>query len=244
MKKLLSLVFVFVCISIASAKEYQPMLTDGKAWKWEIKNSMHGDYTYIIAVNGDTIVRGQACKKIYYGKASDPSDVESLADRCTAAYEEDGKVYVDTYGDRFTKILDFSMQVGDSLYNKNLTLTNDDYVEVNGKKVRRLKFKWYDWDTSSFVWVEGIGTNKDEIFVQLSFPTNGYQGARMLECYDNGKLIYTADDFLKDWDTDGITLHTTEKTTDGATYDITGKPINAPHKGDIYIKEGKKRIMK
>ena len=246
MKKLLLIAFALLCISTVGAKEYKPMLTDGKLWKWVEENIMQGNHIYSIAVYGDTIVRGQTCKRIYFRPEDfNPSDVSSLSGDCLAAYEEDGCVYVDDIlfqnQGKFVKMLDFNMQVGETLFGY-IKVANEDYKEINGDRVRRIKFRNSYKDVS--VWVEGIGPCNNYYSTPLPVPTNGYMGDRMLECYDNGKLIYTADDFLKGWDTNGIALPTAEKTAGGTTYDISGKPTNAPHKGEIYIKDGKKQVMR
>lgn len=253
MKKLLPIVFALLCISTAGAEEYKPMLTDGKMWKCVTKGDHFnsGDASFTVTVVGDTIVNGKACKKLQY---DGETEFGKKIDYCRVAYEEDGKVYTKDlpfyfeYEDKFILVFDFNMHKNDKTADDHTTVEAEDYVYVDGEKVHRVKFGITDRNGISPVWVEGVGPNTDFILftppTYIPTTTGGSDIDYMLECYDNGKLIYTADDFLKGWDTNGIALPTAEKTARGNAYDISGKPTNAPHKGEIYIRDGKKQVMR
>lgn len=254
MRRLFLSLTILVAASIsAHAQGYKKLLTDGKMWKCVTRGDhfTSGDATFSVTVVGDTIVDGKASKKLQYeGETEFGQKI-----KCTrVAYEEDGKVYTKNleyyfdYEDEFILVLDFNMRLNDKTADDYDTVEAEDYVYVDGEKVHRVKFNTKDRYDIPPVWVEGVGPNSDFILftppTAIPTSTGGSAIDYVLECYDNGNLIYTADDFLKGWDTNGIALPTAEKTAGVTTYDISGKPTNAPHKGEIYIKDGKKQVMR
>lgn len=69
----------------------------------------------------------------------------------------------------------------------------------------------------------------------------------MLACYENGKLLFSKDDFDKEAYKrveNGVNSITVQKGEESATYDMGGRRINAPRKGDIYIQDGMKRMAR
>ena len=254
MKKfLLCVIALIVSAAATNAQGYKKLLTDGKMWKCVTRGDhfTSGDATFTVTVAGDTIVDGKASKKLQY---EGETEFGQKIKYTRVAYEEDGKVYTKNleyyfdYEDEFILVLDFNMRLNDKTANDYHTVEAEDYVYVDGEKVHRVKFNTKDRYDIPPVWVEGVGPNSDFILftppTAIPTSTGGSAIDYVLECYDNGKLIYTADDFLKGWDTNGIVLPTTEKAAGGTTYDISGKPTNAPHKGEIYIKDGKKLLQR
>lgn len=253
MKRFLLISAILVAATFNSvAQSYKQLLTDGKMWKCATKGDHFSscDATFTVTVVGDTIVNGRTCKNLHYEGVKENGKV---IDFNRAAYEEDGKVYTNNldfyfeWGEDFIPVIDFNMHKGDLTDDGQNQVEADDYAMVDGEKVHRVKMNCEDRNGVSPVWVEGVGPNTDYILFTMPTvipTTTGYSAIDyMLECYDNGKLIYTADDFNKGWDTDGIALPTADKAANGTLYDITGKPCKAPRKGDIYIKDGKKVLM-
>ena len=69
----------------------------------------------------------------------------------------------------------------------------------------------------------------------------------MLACYENGKLMFSKDDFAKEAYKrveNGVNSITIQKKTESKTYDMGGRRINAPRKGEIYIQDGMKRMAR
>ena len=223
------------------AQEYRPMLTDGKEWHCfrrvalsEVDWDPNGEWTYTIKVVGDSLINGVAYKKMCREYTQ---DVPSGERRCTyfAAIEKDRKVY--SYHEEGDVLyLDFSLHEGDCVTgNPEFVVTNEETFEAKNRQYRRLVLNGY-------VWVEGIGCRNafeiiPEMGIELAPPyiLEDY----MVECYDNGELIFTKDDFYNT--TTGIENVTAEDQKNADVYSISGVKIAKPEKG-MYIQNKRKYI--
>ena len=223
---------------------YKKLLTNGKVWKCQLVS----DYVsavvykpYTVSVEGDTIVDGRKCWKI--SSVYDDSGQPAYYWTDLVAYEENGKVYAykhprsdKTEGD-WTLMLDFSLHKGDVATEYGSTVVDEDSVEVNGVLYRRL-------DVGLGYWVEGIGPSEDIWFANIGRPTHE-EHREMLACYENGTLLFTKDDFARkayNNTEDGLWCVTVQKGTKGAAYDLGGRRLNVPRKGEVYIRDGVKRV--
>ncbi len=228
-------------VSFAEAQEYRPMLTDGKEWHCfrrvalsDVDWDPNGEWTYTIKVVGDSLINGVAYKKMCREYTQDVPSGES---RCTyfAAIEKDRKVY--SYHEEGDVLyLDFSLHEGDCVTgNPEFVVTNEETFEAKNRQYRRLVLNGY-------VWVEGIGCRNafeiiPEMGIELAPPyiLEDY----MVECYDNGELIFTKDDFYNT--TTGIENVTAEDQKNADVYSISGVKIAKPEKG-MYIQNKRKYI--
>ena len=217
------------------------MLTDGKEWHCfrrvalsDVDWDPNGEWTYTIKVVGDSLINGVAYKKMCREYTQ---DVPSGERRCTyfAAIEKDRKVY--SYHEEGDVLyLDFSLHEGDCVTgNPEFVVTNEETFEAKNRQYRRLVLNGY-------VWVEGIGCRNafeiiPEMGIELAPPyiLEDY----MVECYDNGELIFTKDDFYNT--TTGIENVTAEDQKNADVYSISGVKIAKPEKG-IYIQNKRKYI--
>lgn len=240
MRKVLTIMFLLL-VSFAEAQEYRPMLTDGKEWHCfrrvalsDVDWDPNGEWTYTIKVVGDSLINGVAYKKMCREYTQ---DVPSGERRCTyfAAIEKDRKVY--SYHEEGDVLyLDFSLHEGDCVTgNPEFVVTNEETFEAKNRQYRRLVLNGY-------VWVEGIGCRNafeiiPEMGIELAPPyiLEDY----MVECYDNGELIFTKDDFYNT--TTGIENVTAEDQKNADVYSISGVKIAKPEKG-IYIQNKRKYI--
>lgn len=240
-KKLLSSMLLCLITLSTFAQEYRPMLTDGKEWHCfrrvalsEVDWEPNGEWTYTIKVVGDSVINGVAYKKMCREYTQDVPSGES---RCTyfAAIEKDRKVY--RYSeDGDVLYLDFNLHEGDCVSgNSEFVVTNEETFEAKNRKYRRLVLNGY-------VWVEGIGSRSafeiiPEMGSELAPPyiLEDY----MVECYDNGELIFTKDDFYNT--TTGIENVTAEDQKSADVYSVSGVKIAKPEKG-IYIQNKRKYI--
>lgn len=242
MKKKLLLNMLLCLITLSTfAQEYRPMLTDGKEWHCfrrvalsDVDWDPNGEWTYTIKVVGDSLINGVAYKKMCREYTQ---DVPSGERRCTyfAAIEKDRKVY--SYHEEGDVLyLDFSLHEGDCVTgNPEFVVTNEETFEAKNRQYRRLVLNGY-------VWVEGIGCRNafeiiPEMGIELAPPyiLEDY----MVECYDNGELIFTKDDFYNT--TTGIENVTAEDQKNADVYSISGVKIAKPEKG-IYIQNKCKYI--
>lgn len=242
MKKKLLLNIVLCLITLSTfAQEYRPMLTDGKEWHCfrrvalsDVDWDPNGEWTYTIKVVGDSVINGVAYKKMCREYTQ---DVPSGEGRCTyfAAIEKDRKVY--SYHEEGDVLyLDFSLHKGDCVTDyPEFVVTNEETFEAKNRTYRRLVL-------SGFVWVEGIGCRNafeiiPEMGIELAPPyiLEDY----MVECYDNGELIFTQDDFYNT--TTGIESVTTEDPKRYTRQRSSGVKIAKPEKG-MYIQNNRKYI--
>lgn len=240
MRKVLTIMFLLL-VSFAEAQEYRPMLTDGKEWHCfrrvalsDVDWEPNGEWTYTIKVVGDSLINGVAYKKMCREYTQ---DVPSGERRCTyfAAIEKDRKVY--SYHEEGDVLyLDFSLHEGDCVSSyPEYVVTNEETFEAKNRTYRRLVL-------SGFVWVEGIGSRSafeiiPEMGSELAPPyiLEDY----MVECYDNGELIFTQDDFYNT--TTGIESVTTEDPKSADVYSVSGMKMAKPEKG-MYIQNKRKYI--
>lgn len=242
--RLLSFFIAALIYTSLSAQEYKPLLIDGRVWKLVSPGGgeITKDLCYEDSVCGDTVVDGRVCKRIH-SVCTTPEEADPLqTDYYYAAFEENRMVY-QTGGGRLKK-LDFNLHAGDQISNRNEIVMSEDSIEVRGKKYRRLTFNTGFGDASQVYWVEGIGASQDFWYYSELRPTMVHCYFEMAACYDNGKLVFTKEDFSKEPLPSGITTITDIKDDDSHIYSIAGMRISHPQKNSLYIKNGKKHMMR
>lgn len=244
MRRLSLMFFLLSCLTALAQDNYKRLLTPGKVWKCQVV----GDYVsavvttpYTITVEGDTVVDGRNCKRlsVVYDDSQKP-----MYDLDIVAYEEDKKVYVHKYmladnDDEWTLMLNFSLHKGDAAPIYGGCLLDEDSVEVDGNSYRRLT-------SYNLCWVEGMGAASDVWATNISRPTS-METKEMLACYENGKLLFSKDDFAKEAykrDEAGLGSLPAQKSADGAAYDLGGRCTKTTRKGEIYIQDGVKRMAR
>lgn len=246
MRKLLVLYALLLTVC-AKAQDYKPMLTDGKEWHCvyivegaDGRYDTDGRWPYTIKVVGDSLINGTAYKKLLH-EYTDSVPQGKEKSFCSAAIEKDRKVYDYSKSMGDVLVFDFNLHKGDIVSENTTattTVTDEDCIEAYDTKYRRLKVGW------GGIWIEGIGCNSQDYTIPNiengDIPVPYYTGDKMVACYDNGKLIFTENDF--DQTTDAINeVQTTDK-SNGCMYSINGIKITNPQKG-IYIKDGRKLMQ-
>ena len=237
MKKLFLLLALFVSLDVC-AYEYKPLLTDGKCWKvkkyYYLSPEVGVSYiTYTVV--GDTLIGKRVCKKIKIENVG-----ESTPDPIMhVAYEDNQKVYEINDSGKETMLFDFNIHKGDVLM-EGISVENEDYIVVDGIERRRLTISAAsDYDGTTY-WVEGIGTNNGWFIGYTEHPIS--VGLALVECSENGKIIFTADDFKQTNKISNIkyqpVAHDKYYTLDGRTL---GSDVKALKSG-VYIVNGKKVV--
>lgn len=235
MKHLLLSLFVLL-VPGAKAQTFLPILTEGKVWHY-CDSTIFGSKAFTMEVRGDTVVSGKNCKKLYYNDW-----------HCTARLEEDGRLYCFEPKDEEPEehempwpacdtlrlICDFNLEVGDEAWDEHVIRV--DTIEVRG--VRRKRIVVSDV-FPQVIWVEGIGSYTNEWPSTEPKPTNGHIVTFIEECYENGELVFTKDDFFAPAVTTGIRSAEVTKKGSGKYYDLSGRPVNSPAAKGIYITDGK-----
>lgn len=259
-RHLLIVIAAFACM-MSSAQDYQPMLKEGKTWVtgehfFNIDYSENFSYT----VCGDTLIDGRTCKKVRReklteiptpcGMATKDRDVAmndtymETYEGDIAMYEEDRKVYFYNATDKRPQLLfDFSLHKGDEVSADGSRIIAEDSIMTAGKKFRRLVLSKKVYEENE-CWVEGVGPNFICLETASSTKNTGPYCVLPVYCCSPDEFYFSEEDFSKEPFYTGIRAISTEQCRTSGMYDISGRRINAPHKGDVYIKEGKKRVEK
>lgn len=239
---------------VSSSQTYLPVLVEGRMWKLSYAdgNALPNipDAYVTITVSGDSIVNGKICKKLLVDYSQ---SVPAVYPQYIVAYEKDGRVYKIDKDGKENLVIDINLHEGDAFSNGEFAELNEqfeyivgaeDFVIVDGVKRKRL---WIDTliDHCEYIFymVEGIGLNTDEFVNMGLIDADNVYFHRLLACYDNGKCIFSAEDFTRDINT-GITNSPKAIDTDALLYDMQGKKRNNITKGEIYIHNGKKHIRR
>ena len=215
MKKLLFLFTLMLSPLLVSAQtvsdySYHPFLKEGKTWNCQdyYKNYMDDvewtkDVSYVI--NGTTEIDGKTYYKMY-------RVTEEGSEYYCALREENRKVWMNRdEGD--VLLYDFDMSVGDSYQSTSEPL----YYRLTAIKPVRFHYdqlfnvlyydiweQWYYSEPANYFAsahiVEGVGCKVGWNITQLyePQPTDGSISEHtLLSCYEDGKCIFTADDFNK-----------------------------------------------
>ena len=156
-------------------KVYTSFLEDGKRWNYEYRagGGVKHLYDYAYFINGDTVVDGRQCWKLYVENENRDG---SVAYKCYI-YEENKKVcYYPKGSQRPVVLYDFGLSVGDSFDGQSLPTGIEsqtpvrmyvvavDTINVQDIKFRRLYLDYQmsdDKQKASEIWVEGIGCRYD-----------------------------------------------------------------------------------
>ena len=188
---------------------YHPFLKEGKTWNYQEyyhnlwdDEQWTKDVSYVI--NGTTEIDGKTYYKMY--RISEEGSKYYCALR-----EEDRKVWLYTSDDGDQLLYDFGMSVGDSY------TPSDESIRYQLTAIKPMRFQYYQllnvlhYDVSEqydptepyeYIGpeqiVEGVGCEKGWNIMELYaiVPPNGIlHGENFLSCYEDGKCIFTADDF-------------------------------------------------
>ena len=222
---------------------YMPVLAEGRLWKlsYTYRDTWQDipDAYMTIAVAGDSIVDGKKCKKLLVDYRN---LTEVVYPRYIVAYETGGRVYrID--GDREEHlVMNINLHQGDAV-DIVQTVQKEDTVIVDGIKRKRLIIdSGVDHCDGEYLYylVEGIGMSKDE-FVNLGLIDENIYFHRLIACYDNGKCVFSAADFLKEG-TSGLNMPKVNCPKNDQIYDLQGRKRGSIRKGEIFIRNGKKHI--
>ena len=238
---------------------YHPFLKEGKTWNYQeyYHNLLDDeqwtkDVSYVI--NGTTEIDGKSYYKMY--RIS-----EEGSEYYCALREEDRKVWQYTSDDGDQLLYDFGMSIGDSY------TPSDEPIRYQLTDIKPMRFQYYQllnvlhYDVSEqydptepyeYIGpeqiVEGVGCRKGWNFMELYalVPYNGIlHGENFLSCYEDGRCIFTADDFnLYEMQTKEIEVINDNKVENKkGIYNLQGQRISHLQKG-LNIVNGRKVHVK
>ena len=240
MKKYLLLLLMSQSFALFAQDGYRLLVEPGKKWTYH-NDSYQYEYDYHYMIEGDTIVAGKNCLKIYSNNKDNKSETRYEG----ALYEEDKKVscfYPDK--DEAALLYDFGCKIGDTLSMNGcdfIVQSIDTIIGVVCEGERyALQVQKYDDNANNTVilgtlyWIEGVGATLD-FFNML--PLYGNYNS-LVACEVNGEILYQkSPNAIK-----GI-KSSMLGSDGGAAYNLLGRRLSSiPTKG-IYIQNGKKRIV-
>jgi len=256
-----------------TAQQTAPLLTEGKSWLFDrmYYNSADGSgvrKVFEVKVCGDTLVGPFLCKKLSTVQV-DPETFEPAGDPgVITAYDYGSRVYElsgynkDEQKLSVSPLMDFALIEGNvqercpaGHYNEvlgkehNLSVKEINTLTVNGVERKEIVLTSNAGpDGTPVCWVEGIGSSAD-VWISLQPDADGQEypagNARMIECRQDGEVIFTADDFTYKYEHASIReLTAGSAPADGALYDLLGRRILRPAKGQIYLQSGRKHLAR
>ena len=230
MRKLLLLMTTLFSLAANSQEIYESFLQDGKVWTFSDDNywiDKHEKFTMFI--QGDTIIDGNACKKVYR------NDLNNYQ----YALSEDSKaIYIYFNGKEKEMLYDFNKEVGDKFsadYDEEI-IGVIDTVKVGERFFRR----FISENVERIVWIEGIG---GQFNLEIPFPNVG-NTVTFVSCEQDGEMLITASDFYKPSIAGIESLQNEGLNTRTSLFDLQGRRLNhKPQKG-IYIENGKKKVIR
>ena len=240
MKIFLFSILAFLPCVISAQDNYLPLVEKGKHWTYDnfMPFAPEYKYNYYYELKGDTLIAEKICFKMYSENRNNNNAVKYEG----ALYEENKKVYCFFSGkDEAELLYDFGCYIGDILYVKNEHLVVEDiYTEDNdGVTIKKYKLQptsWNENDHNKVFWIEGVGAMLD-FFVML--PLSGNY-SRLNACELNGEILYQTVDPTSIDDIEYIDNF--KKDTN--LYDLQGRRLNGQPTKGIYIKNGKKHVIK
>ena len=234
MKSLAILMFVvFATSAHISAQDYRPLVEEGKVWTLESKVQFSADGFYVdttkCEIKGDSLIGDVTYKRLL------------LDGKCRYLLREEGKrVYMFNNDEEFL-LYDFGLGLGDVMEEKLHEL--GDYqvsrifsVNASDRPLKCMELTGLAEANDVNYWIEGVGGLEGPVWPFYSTRDGAF--LTLLSCEVNGEVLYQYGDFT----TTGIS-HIAYPAS-SILYDLQGRKIEAkPGKG-IYIKDGKKYMMK
>ena len=206
MKRILFFLVIAISCPCRAQTQYMPFVEDGKVWTMKCDNSDRpwaSDYVFSYYLEGDTVIDGKECKKLYSFNAGNNNSTAYIS----ALYEIDGKVYfIPANKEGSYMLYDFSVPVNETTsINEFLhphdwppfTMKNYERRPVNLMGTERscllVKSVTHEGGFNTGWWIEGIGSENGPLDT-WSFGAHGKR-TFLLECAVNGKVIFSNSDF-------------------------------------------------
>ena len=187
-----SLISVFTLLFLSvSAQTYRPFLEEGKKWVYYPDFDSYG-YPYELRIDGDTIVDGQKCKKLY---RQDDSRNQLYA----FLYEDGPRVFyrLNINGlEDWGLLFDFSLNPGDVATDPDgyeYVVDAVDTIMYKGAQFRRVIFECTI--IKQAIWIEGVG-GRGDMFDPFWNLAGDY--CRLVSCKKNGEEYFDPDLFIQD----------------------------------------------
>ena len=230
MRKLLLLMTTLFSLAANSQEIYESFLQDGKVWTFSDDNywiDKHEKFTMFI--QGDTIIDGNACKKVYR------NDLNNYQ----YALSEDSKaIYIYFNGREKEMLYDFNKEVGDKFsadYDEEI-IGAIDTVKVGERFFRR----FISENVGKIVWIEGIG---GQFNLEIPFPNVG-NTVTFVSCEQDGEMLIAASDFYKPSIAGIGEVSSSSASVSPKVYSSDGKELDGLTKGLNIVKSADGKTVK
>lgn len=233
MKKKFTIVLcsLFTALSSFAQSDYRPLVEQGKKWTFQ-NNTYQNVYDYYYTLEGDTVVAGKNCQKMY----SENKDNTGAVVYEGALYEENKKVYCFyPEKDETTLLYDFDCEAGDT---KKSMVVKEIRTDTIATVVKRYIFEPYlmsDNGEEFYVllgnvsWIESVGSEKD--FFDMLPMAGNYNS--LVACEVNGEFLFKLpplpSSVIKPVERNFVNVNT--------VYDLQGRRSSNPHKGINVIRQ-------
>ena len=256
-KKIQAALIMLACPFAAFAsqdggEDYHPFVVEGKIWYCTETIVFGNSYKLDYMISGDTIINGYACKKLRSRRERGRKDFNWYFE--CGLMEQEKKVFK-VFPDYIKILYDFGMDVGDSFetgdYNVSV-VSIDTLVIPDGKKYRNatIKITSHEFDYTSvkgaypprYNWIERIGSLYEPFYCydELHFRSFSDGGSHtfVIKCIENGEILYDSGE------ANGVPSATAEDRQDAPVFDLYGRRLNGVPQRGIYIRDGRKYVVK
>lgn len=217
---------------------YNAMLTNGTKWEYLTlqKNYPQNMNTYMVEVEGDTIIGNRTCKLV----TSPDHNIYKVV------FEEGRKLYLVSDVSTPVALLDFGLLQGD-VVNESAEIIDVDVIDSQDNSYHAITIDT-GWECTSlyagdvtprcYTLIEGIGVSKDEYLAEHFMQEEEDAVSYLLRCWKGGTLVYQAPFYAT---TVGIRKMDPDKKS--ALYDLQGRRLKNKLQKGISI-TGDKKIIK
>lgn len=232
------------CMAASASSEF---FKEGKVWyglRAMLANDLYNPsiiyYHSVVKVDGDTIVNNTKYKKLIRYIYCEDGELSSITK--FAVYEENSKVFVvdrENPSEAY-EYCNFNLKLGEEP--KYGIVEAIDTIVVNGVARKRWKIKRRKNSDVYAYLVEDIGFDNNAYWLGGIYVLSVYD--LMLAVYEDGKCIFELDDFSAPSTTGIKNMETGGKAVlEDKIYDLSGKEVKVPKKGEVYIRNHKKFIQ-
>ena len=259
-KYLLLLYTIAMNLTSVAQSNFEPIVVEGRIWNvvsihpaeppesdsippdyyQDIKGRWGIGFPHTYVLRGDTIMSGVAYKKLY------------LDDRFVSGLrEEDGRVY-ERYWDDVPEelIFDFYLQPSDIFKDGfqdhvQMEVKQTREVDVEGKS-RQCLDMWAYMEGKEVIdglvdyWIEGIGCMDGPHF-PFWWEAIG-SSSLLLSCYDGDECIFASEDLNQITNIHSAIAETPSNSQE--IYDLQGRKVTMLQRNGLYIRDGKKYVVR
>ena len=237
MKKLVLLLAMLPFMLFAQS-DYRPLVEKGKKWTYHHDTYLYV-YDYYYMLDGDTVVAGKNCQKMY----SENKDNAGAVVYEGALYEENKKVYCFYPEKDETKLLyDFDCEAGDTIKSMVVKEIRTDTIATVVKRYIFEPYLMSDDGEELYVllgnasWIEGVGSEKD--FFDMLPMAGNYNS--LVACEVNGVFLFK----LPPLPSSVIKPVGRDFVNDKNIYDLKGRRLSNPQKGINIIHQPDRKTRK